>query len=67
MRTLVARLKSTLLLKIDCHDTHIYMKTECLQKRESALLVGGKGKDRVTLIKSLIYTRVGRGALRGML
>jgi len=29
--------------------------------------LGRKGKDKVGLIKSLIYTRVGRGALRGML
>jgi len=25
--------------------------------------MGGKGKDRVALIKSLIYARVGRGTL----
>ncbi len=29
--TLVAWLKSTLLLKIKCFDTHIYLKTQCLQ------------------------------------
>jgi len=28
---LVIRLKSTLLLKMKCFDTHFYMKTECLQ------------------------------------
>ncbi len=39
------------------------MKTECLQmKLEAAFLfLGGKGKDRVVIIKSLIYARVGRG------
>ena len=31
IRTLVPWLKSTLLLKIECFDTHIYMKTYCLQ------------------------------------
>jgi len=31
--TLVALLGSTLLLKMECRDTHIYMKTECLQAK----------------------------------
>ncbi len=31
--TLLIRLKSTLLLKQLCFDTHIYMKTECLQTK----------------------------------
>jgi len=31
------------------------------------IVCGGKGKDRVALIKSLIYARVGRGALGGAL
>jgi len=35
IRTLVSWLKSTLLLKIICFDTHIYMKTECLQTNET--------------------------------
>jgi len=57
IRTLDAWLKSTLLLKIECWDTHIYMKTECLPtKWDTALFV--KGKDRVELIKSFIYARV---------
>jgi len=55
--------KSTLLLKIECRDTHIYMKTECLQtKWNAALFGGGKGKDRFALIKSFIYPGVKRGA-----
>jgi len=29
----IRALKSTLLLKIECQDTHIYMKTECLQTK----------------------------------
>jgi len=33
IRILVAWLKSTLLLKIECKETHICMKTECLQKK----------------------------------
>ncbi len=32
--TLVTWIKSTLLLKINCFDTHIYMKTQCLQRNE---------------------------------
>jgi len=35
---------------------HIYLKTECLQS-ESKHCLGGKGKDRVSLIKSLINIR----------
>ncbi len=66
MRTLVSWLKSILLLKIECHNTHIYMKTECLQTKWEAVLFG-KEKDRIALIESLIYTRFGRGALRGVL
>ncbi len=37
-------LKSTLLLKIECQDTHIYMKTEGLQTKWDAAFLGGKGK-----------------------
>jgi len=33
--TLVTLLKSTLLLKIKCFDTHIYMKTQCLQTNKT--------------------------------
>jgi len=45
-------------------NTQIYMKTQYLQtNQETALfkkrkaLVAWKGKDRIALIKSLIYTR----------
>ncbi len=31
-------------------------------KMRHSIILGGKGKNRVVLIKSLIYTRVGRGA-----
>ncbi len=52
-----------LLLKIECRDTHI--KTECLQTKLDAAFLGEKGKERVPLIKSLIYARfVGRGVWR---
>ncbi len=36
-------------------------------KNEKQHCFGGTGKDRVALIKSLIYARVGRGALRDTL
>jgi len=36
IRTLVALLKSTILLKIECQDTHIYMKTKYLQTKWDA-------------------------------
>jgi len=45
IRTLVAWLKSTLLLKIECQETHIYMKTECLQQSETHHYFGRKGKS----------------------
>ncbi len=35
IRTLVTWLKSTLLLKIKCSDTHMYMKMECLQTNKT--------------------------------
>jgi hypothetical protein len=62
--TLLLWLKSTLLLKIKCFNTTIYMKTKCLQTKEtqhclgkeSALGVVG-GVERVALIKSVIYVR----------
>ncbi len=38
IRTHVTWLKSTLLLKIECQETHIYMKTECLQTKLDATL-----------------------------
>ncbi len=45
MRTLVAWLKSTLSLKIECWETHIYMKTECLQAKWDTASEMGKGKS----------------------
>jgi len=52
IRTLVSWLKSTLLLKIKCFETHIYMKTNWLQTNkihhyignENAWGVGGVGE-----------------------
>jgi len=52
MRTPVDWLKSTLLLKIKCFYTHIYMKTDCLQTnvmqhylgKENDWEVGGVGE-----------------------
>ncbi len=41
------------------------MESECLQAKWDAALLGGKGQDRVSLIKSSIYEIVRRGALRG--
>jgi hypothetical protein len=46
---------------------HIYMKIECLQAKWDTAFLGGKEKDGVSLIKSLIYAKVGRGTLRRML
>ncbi len=40
IRTLVSCLKSTLLLKLKCFDTHIYMKTQCLQTNEMQHYLG---------------------------
>ena len=58
IRTLVTWLKSTLLPKIECFDTHIYMKHNCLQtKWDAALLIEkieGREEERVALIKRLI-------------
>jgi hypothetical protein len=39
IRTLVTWLKSILLLKIECHETHTYMKTECLQTKWDAAFI----------------------------
>ncbi len=54
MRTLVVWLKSTLLLKIKCFYTHIYMKTDCLQTNKTHHYLGnentgeaGGGGERV--------------------
>jgi len=33
---------SNLLLKIECFETHIYMKTECLEKVNQSIIWGGK-------------------------
>jgi len=41
------------------------MKTECLPANETWHGLGGKGNDRVELIKSLIYARVWKGYWRG--
>jgi len=42
--TLVTWLKSTLLLKIECRETHIYMKAECLQTKWDTALFRGERK-----------------------
>ncbi len=62
--TLLTWLKSTLLLKNKCFDTTIYMKTQCFQTNETQHYWKGKSlrserwsRERVALIKSLIYTR----------
>ena len=36
------------------------MKTECLETKRDAAHLGEKGKDRVALIKNIIYPRVGK-------
>jgi len=45
---LIAWPKSTLLLKIECQDTQIYVKTECLQTKWDAALFGVR-KERIDL------------------
>ncbi len=63
---LLTWLKSTLLLKIKCFDTTIYMKTQCSQNKwDAALLLKGKvlekqgvEEKRVALIKSLIMLKM---------
>jgi len=57
-------LKSTLLLKNKCFGTTIYMKTQFLQTNETQHYGKGKclrskrwSRERVALIKSLIYAR----------
>jgi hypothetical protein len=71
--TLLTGLKSTLLLKIKCFDTTIYMKTQCLQTnemlhycRKENAWEAGRGRERVALIKSLI-TRDRKDALEARL
>jgi len=56
--------KSTLLLKNKCFDTTIYMKAQCFQTnetqhygKEKCLRSEGWSRERVALIKSLIYAR----------
>jgi len=44
-------LKSTLLLKIECWETHIYMKTESLQTEWTQRSLGGKGKRETLIIR----------------
>ncbi len=61
IRTLVAWLKSTLLLKIECQDTLFKWKHNIYKQNEMQHYLGEKGKDRIAQIKSLIYARVGRG------
>jgi len=57
--TLLTWFKSTLLLKNKCFDTAIYMKTQCLQTNKTQHYWKGKclSRERVALIKSLIYAR----------
>ncbi len=65
MRAIVITwIKSNLLLKIKWFDTHIYMKTQCLQTckmqyylgKENVWVAGGV-RNRVDIIKILIYAR----------
>jgi len=44
IRTLVVWLKSTLLLKIECQEKHIYKETECLQTPWNTASFRAKGK-----------------------
>jgi hypothetical protein len=46
--------------------TYLYENIMFTNKKRH-IIWGGKGKDWLALIKSLIYPRVGRGALRGVL
>jgi len=56
--TLVAWLKSTLILKMECQYAHIYMKTECLQTKWDTTFFGWERIDRVSLIESLNFSRL---------
>jgi len=56
IRTFVTWIKSTLLLKIKCFDTHIYMKTQCSQTNKTQHYLGkenawvaGEVRDRDTV------------------
>ncbi len=67
--TTITWLKSTLLLKNKCFDTHIYMKTQCLQTNKTQHYCGkenaweaGWVRRRIALIKNLIYARKKRRA-----
>ncbi len=67
--TLLNWLKSTLLLKNKYFDTHIYLKTKCLQTNKMHHYCGmenaweaGWVRKRVALIKNLIYARKKRRA-----
>jgi len=74
IRKLVAWLMSNLLLKIECQETHIYMKTECLQTKWDTVLLKKERKrpweqrwKELALFKSLIYARVERCSWMGTL
>jgi len=61
IRALVARLKSTLLLKIKCFGTHIYTKTQYLQTNNTQHYLGKENAQEqveqeieLALTKSLI-------------
>jgi len=67
--TILTWLKSTLLLKNKCFDTHICMKTLCLQTNKTQHYCGKENawgarwvRKGVALIKSLIYARKKRRA-----
>ncbi len=47
--------------------TYLYENRMFTNKMRSSICLGGKGKDRVELIKSLIYMRAGTRHLRGLL
>jgi len=59
MRAFVARLNSTLLPLLLLYLYENRMFTSIVRRN---IVWGGKGKDRVALIKSLIHAIVGRGA-----
>ncbi len=45
-------------------EIHIFvLKQNVYKENEMCHCLGGKGKERVALIKSLIYAKVGKGAL----
>ncbi len=71
--TLLTCRKSTLLLKNKCFVTTIYMETQCLQANETQHYWKGKclgserwSRERVALIKSLIYARWKETRLRSL-